>query len=240
MAQNKESYYMVIPSNVWDTDLNPKAILCYGHITVLANKSGYCYANNKYFERVLGISDTTVGRYLNELEGLGLIKRTMIYEKDSKQIKERRIYLNTGIFNSEHSPIFTGEHSPIFTDEQDNNTSNNNTSNNITDDDRLVRIENLYWKKLVPAYPPNRIGNRQHGIKKWLQLEERDMVLAIKNLDRYLNVAGSYVKSLQNYLTERCFAEEWLKAEEETKAKKNDTTKKPDTKKFNGNYDDVD
>ena len=38
--ENKESYYMNIPANVWDTDLSAKAILCYGHVTVLANKMG--------------------------------------------------------------------------------------------------------------------------------------------------------------------------------------------------------
>lgn len=124
-------------------------------------------------------------------------------------------------------------------DKENNNKENTNKISDVSsNDDRLVRIENLYWKKLVPAYPTNRIGNRQHGIKKWLQLEERDMVLAIKNLDRYLKVAGTYVKSLQNYLTERCFAEEWLKAEEETKTKQQNTNNKSiGTKTFTSNYE---
>jgi len=121
------------------------------------------------------------------------------------------------------------------------NTKNRKTKNKNTNSDasRQIRIENLYWKKLVPAYPTNRIGNRQHGLKKWLQLEDKEMVLAIKNLDRYLELAGSYVKTLQNYLNERCFTEEWLRAESETKQKKNNTTNKELTgqKTFKGDYD---
>ena len=232
--ENKESYYMVIPAKVWDTDLNPKAILCYGHITVLANKLGYCFATNAYFMKILNVSDTTLGRYLNQLEKLDLIKRVLIYGEDGKTVIERKIYLNTGTHTGEHSPGLTGEHSPGLTGEQDNTTSNNNTSTNITDASRQTRIENLYWKKLVPAYPTNRTGNRQHALKKWLQLEDKEMVLAIKNLDRYLKLAGSYVKTMQNYLDQRCFTEEWLRAESETKQNKNNTT---DTKTFNGNYD---
>ena len=110
---------MNIPATVWDTELNPKAILCYGHITVLANKGGFCYANNKYFEQKLGVSTTTVGRYLNELEDLGVIKRTLIYAEDGKTVKERRIYLNTAVITSEHSPIITDEQSPEYEDIDD-------------------------------------------------------------------------------------------------------------------------
>ncbi len=217
--KNKEGYYMVIPANVWESNLNPKAILCYGHITVLANKGGFCYANNKYFEKVLDVSTTTVGRYLNQLEDLGFIKRVLIYKEGSKEIEQRKIYLNTGIFTDEHRPIITDEHSPIYTDEQDNSTSNNSTSNNIIDDDVLGKM----FFKLVELYPKNRIGNRQHGLKKFKQLDTNKAKLALVNLKRYLELSGGYVKSLQNYITEECYTEEWLSSEE--KLKKNKTNK---------------
>lgn len=221
---------MNIPATVWDTKLNPKAILCYGHITVLANKGGFCYANNKYFEQKLGVSTTTVGRYLNELEDLGVIKRTLIYAEDGKTVKERRIYLNTAVITSEHSPIITDEQSPIFTHEQDNTTRNNNTSNNIIDDDILGKI----FFKIVELYPKNRVGNRQHGLRKFKQLDINQAKLAATNLKRYLKVAGQYVKSLQNYIDQECYSEAWLKAEEETKRK--NTSKTDNTKTFSGNY----
>ena len=103
--ENKESYYMNIPANVWDTDLSAKAILCYGHVTVLANKNGFCYANNKYFERVLKVSTSTLSRYLNELESLGLIRREVTYKPDSKEVHQRRIYMNIPVITNEQTPI---------------------------------------------------------------------------------------------------------------------------------------
>jgi len=234
--KNKESYYMVIPANVWDSDLNAKAILCYGHITVLANKGGFCYANNNYFEKVLDVSTTTVGRYLNELEDLGLIKRSMIYREGTKEIEQRRIYLNTGIITDEYTPIITDEQTPIITDEQDNTTSNNNTSNNIIDVPSEDDIKGKMFFKLVDMYPKNRIGNRQHGLKKFKQLDIHKAKLALVNLNRYLAVAEGYVKSLQNYITEDCYTEDWLAGEEKLKKNKNNPVKGIDTKDFDTNY----
>lgn len=234
--KNKEGYYMVIPANVWDSDLSAKAILCYGHITVLANKGGFCYANNKYFEKVLDVSTTTVGRYLNELEKMGLIKRSMIYREGTKEIEQRRIYLNTGIFTDEHRPIIKDEQTPIFTDEQDNTTSNNNTSNNIIDVPSEDDIKGKMFFKLVDMYPKNRIGNRQHGLKKFKQLDIDKAKLALVNLNRYLAVAEGYVKSLQNYITEDCYTEDWLAGEEKLKKNKNNPVKGINTKDFDTNY----
>lgn len=230
----KQSYYMVIPASVWESNLDEKSILLYGHIATLANKSGYAYANNGYFEKVLKISTTTLGRKLNQLEQAGVIKRKLIYDTDNKTVKERRIYLNTAISTDEHRAIVTGEHRAIDTGEQDNNTSNNNTSiNNI--DDVLGKI----FFKLVDMYPKNRVGNRQHGLKKFKELDIEQAKLALKNLNRYLDVANGYVKSLQNYITEECWSEAWLKAEEETKRNKAHKTIKQDTKTFQSNYGDV-
>ena len=233
--KNKEGYYMVIPASVWESNLNPKAILCYGHITVLSNKGGFCYANNKYFEKVLDASTTSVGRYLNQLEDLGLIKRVLIYKEGSKEIEQRKIYLNTGIFTDEHSPIITEEHSPIITHEQDNNTSNNNTSNNIIDDDVLGKM----FFKLVELYPKNRIGNRQHGLKKFKKLDIDKAKLALVNLKRYLELSGGYVKSLQNYIEQECYTEDWLASEEKLKKNKTNKNEPVGQKTFKGDYGNI-
>lgn len=99
-----------------------------------------------------------------------------------------------------------------------------------------TNIDDAYGKiffRIVDAYPANRIGNRQHGLKKFKNLTMDEAKLAATNLKRYLAVAGEFVKSLQNYIDQKCFAEDWLKAEEETKRKKLDKT---NTKTFNKNY----
>lgn len=216
----EQSYYMIIPSEVWDAEISAKAMILYGHISVLANKQKYCFAGNDYFETVMKMSQSTLNRCFKELEDLQLIRREVIYKEGSKEIEQRKIFLNIGIIKNEYSPIIKNEYAPIITDDLDNITRDNNTRDNITDDERLTLIKNLFWKKLVPLYPINRIGNRQHAEKKWLQLEPKDMKLAIKNINRYLELVDGYVKSLQNYLTEKCFTEEWLTEEERNKIKK--------------------
>jgi hypothetical protein len=105
-----------------------------------------------------------------------------------------------------------------------------------------IRDRDFYGKiyfKIVDAYPQNRIGNRQHGLKKFNSLSKEDAKLAAVNLKRYLAVAGGYVKSLQNYIAEGCFTEDWLKAEEQTKVKKASITTKPNTKTFTQDYDNI-
>ena len=46
------------------------------------------------------------------------------------------------------------------------------------------------------------------------RLTKEEAKLAAKNLKRYLKVAGTFTKSLQNYIDEKCFTESWLQAEE--------------------------
>tara|TARA_R110001632_G_scaffold33694_2_gene86421 strand:+ start:516 stop:1262 length:747 start_codon:yes stop_codon:yes gene_type:complete len=98
-----------------------------------------------------------------------------------------------------------------------------------SDDD----IKGKIFFKIVELYPKNRIGNRQHGLKKFKQLDINQAKLAAVNLKRYLTIAGAYVKSLQNYIDEACYSEEWISGEEETKSKKTTIT---NTKDFDTNY----
>ena len=230
--KQRQGYYMVIPAKVWDTELSEKAILTYGHISVLVKKEGYCYANNSYFMKKLKVKVSSIKRYLNELEDERLIKRVIIYEEDSKIIKERRIYLmDQPGFIDEPSPGITDEPSPGFTDGPDNNTRNNNTSNNIIDDNK-----GKIFFRIVEAYPKNRIGNRQHGLKKFNELDMDQCKLAAKNLKRYLKLTEGYNKSLQNYIAEECFTEKWLQAKQKNKSKKGGSNYIDTTHNFNGEY----
>lgn len=101
----------------------------------------------------------------------------------------------------------------------DSNTDNN--TNNNTDIDTA---KGKVFFKIVDRYPKNRVGNRQHGLKKFKKLDTEQCKLALKNLQRYLDIAGPYVKSLQNYIDEECFSEEWLSAEERNKSQKTNKT----------------
>ena len=116
--------------------------------------------------------------------------------------------------------------------DKDNNTKRLINKEDNIDDDILGKI----FFKIVELYPKNRIGNRQHGLRKFKQLDIDQAKLAATNLKRYLKVAGEYVKSLQNYIEQECYSEAWLKAEEKTKTKKASITDNK-TKIFNTNYE---
>jgi len=211
---NEQSYYMNIPAEVWDSEISAKAMILYGHISVLSNKKKYCYATNGYFEKVMKCSVSTITRCLKELEDIQIISRENIYKDNTKHIEMRKIFLNIGIVKNEHRPVVKNEHRSIVTDDQDNTTSNNNINNNtiLGDNDYYGKI----YFKIVDGYPKNRIGNRQHGLKKFKTLSKANAKLAAINLKRYLNCVSEprYIKSLQNYIVEECWSEDWLSAEE--------------------------
>lgn len=118
----------------------------------------------------------------------------------------------------------------------DNNTDNNTNNNTILDVPSEDDIKGKMFFKLVDMYPKNRIGNRQHGLKKFKNLDIDKAKLALVNLNRYLAVAEGYVKSLQNYITEECYTEDWLAGEEKLKKNKNNPVKGINTKDFDTNY----
>lgn len=83
-----KSYYAVIPAYVrYDKDLSSTAKLLYAEITALCNEKGYCWATNKYFVELYGISDRQVQRILKLLLDKHYIK--IIIEQNTK----RKIYV---------------------------------------------------------------------------------------------------------------------------------------------------
>lgn len=116
-----------------------------------------------------------------------------------------------------------------------NNTKNkDNTNIDVPSEDD---IKGKIFFKIVERYPKNRIGNRQSVLKHFKKLSIKECKLSLVNLNRYLEHAGGYVKSLSNYVTQECYSEEWLAAEETNKNKKTDIN---NTKTFKGNYDNID
>ena len=89
--ESKNNYYAIIPATVrYNKDLKPNEKLLYGEITALANRYGYCYAQNRYFAELYNVSIETVSRWLSHLQKLGFIK-IEIRRNENKEIIARYI-----------------------------------------------------------------------------------------------------------------------------------------------------
>lgn len=84
------NYYAVIPANVrYDNELRANEKLLYGEISALANRTGECWATNRYFADLYGVSTESVGQWLRSLKRRGYIRTRIEYE--GKEVKARYI-----------------------------------------------------------------------------------------------------------------------------------------------------
>lgn len=150
----KPNFYGIMPANVrYDKNLKPMEKILYTEITALSNKEGYCFASNSYFGELYEVNKKTVSTWVNNLEKQGYIKIVLIYKQGTKEITERRIYINQKVSpvnkNVDTYPQKNGEVSikksigypqkngdPIHKKMEDNNTSiilqDDVVNNNIT------------------------------------------------------------------------------------------------------------
>ena len=77
------NYYAIIPACVrYDNRLKPNEKLLYSEITALSNKTGLCFATNKYFADLYEVEIETISRWIRHLKDLGYI---------STRSEERRV-----------------------------------------------------------------------------------------------------------------------------------------------------
>lgn len=138
MNEEIPNYYAVIPAEVrYDKKLKDKAKLLYGEISALCNKDGTCWASNSYFANLYGLRKETISRLLSCLEQQGYIKINIEYDKNSKQVKRRLIYLLTKtsipLLTEKSRGIDEKVKEGIDKKVKENNTSINNTINILID-----------------------------------------------------------------------------------------------------------
>lgn len=120
----KKSYFAVIPADVrYDKKLIPNAKLLYGEITALCNEKGYCWAGDKYFAELYGVSKTTIQNWVKSLVDRKYIYKKIIYKDGTKEILYRYIKILA-------YPTQENLHTPTQENLRDNNTLFNNTFNN--------------------------------------------------------------------------------------------------------------
>lgn len=149
MNEMQRAYFSVIPANVrYDTTIPANAKLLYGEITALCNQHGYCWATNEYFAKQYGVHKKTISDWISKLQKGGYVWSILVYKENSKEVKERRLYIipppsNHGEGGSENTDTYPSKHgegrseitdTPIHQNTEENNTSFNNTLNNTYED----------------------------------------------------------------------------------------------------------
>lgn len=88
------SFYAIITGPVLDCmELSDAAKLLYGRITSLADRSGYCWASNRYLAEISRCGERTVSRNLAKLEELGFICTDMETTGEKRTTRGRRIFV---------------------------------------------------------------------------------------------------------------------------------------------------
>ena len=87
----KPNYYAIIPAEVRYSNIKPHAKLLYGEITALSSKEGYCFATNRYFANLYGVTKNTISNWVSQLKDAGFVNVEII--KKGEEIIQRRITL---------------------------------------------------------------------------------------------------------------------------------------------------
>ncbi len=136
------NYYAVIPAIVrYDTDLKANEKLLYGEITALANKNGYCNANNAYFAGLYKKHKDTISDWISNLCKKEYIKIELIKDTSGK-VLERRIYIaNTCRGIGENAEGYRQKHlEGIGENTEENNTSINNKKEKEEEFKKIVKF----------------------------------------------------------------------------------------------------
>ena len=100
MVKENPSYYAIIPASVRYSNIKANAKLLYGEISALSNKHGFCFATNRYFANLYGVSKNTISVWIKELKEHEFIS-VKIVRGDNKEIIKRLI----GITKNDDTPI---------------------------------------------------------------------------------------------------------------------------------------
>ena len=135
------SYYAIMPANIrYHPSLTFAEKVLYCEITALASKEGYCWATNKYFALLYGVSTRTITRWITKLHDLGFIAIENEYLSGTQALDKRKISIVTSGMSTPddkdvQAPHDTNVDTPLDIDVQsppDRNVAHNNIKINTT------------------------------------------------------------------------------------------------------------
>ena len=182
------NYYAILTAEVrYDKRLSSSEKLFFAEVTALSNKTGKCWASNKYFAELYGVSKSTVSGWARHLCECGYID--MDYQYDGKQIKKRFISVNnpSGIhlFEGGYSENQKGGIQNIeqgYSEKGKGNTTRYNTTSSNTYSQRIIDtvsdIDQIEDKNVVLAchlwhdvnsLQPNNKTTQRAKVKTWAE-----------------------------------------------------------------------
>lgn len=95
--KEKPTYYAILTADVrYSTKLKANEKLLFAEITALTQKDGTCWASNKYFAELYGVSTVSISGWITNLVKHGFISRSMTYKDGTKEIDKRYIKILVG------------------------------------------------------------------------------------------------------------------------------------------------
>jgi len=148
------NYYSILTADIrYDTKLSWFEKVLYSEISALTNKTGECWASNKYFADVFAQSERTITRSISMLKELGYLQLKL--EFDGKAITKRTITIAKPLDNNVSTPIDKNVSTPIdknvYTPIDKNGDYNTTSKTNITSININRDIEDftVFWKSLL-------------------------------------------------------------------------------------------
>ena len=183
----KPNYYAIIPAEVrYNEKLTANSKLLFGEITALTNKTGVCWANNKYFAELYSVDKKTVSRWIHQLQEEGYLDIVMEYNKETKQITKRSMKITTS--TPMDKIVGGGQKDPQGRDKnvQDNIYNNNNKNNIKKNTATLKKVTDfrddyiLAYDHIIKLFHERNIPKNNDMKIKWLDVirlcDEKDKV----------------------------------------------------------------
>ena len=222
---DRPSYWAVIPATVrYDPDLPPNAKLLYGEITALSGAQGYCYAQNRYFSALFGLSDRSVCRLLAALAKGGYLRTDVLRDPATNAVRERRLY---AVYGQGDEPAPPDHFAGTPPDKNDGTPPDKNGGENNTSIEYIPPIvpqkgdgKKTRKNKSTPAWKPERFEkfwayyprheDRVAAVRAWDRLKPDDATLAAMGqaLERQKATPGWPAPYACRYLSHRRWEDE--------------------------------
>lgn len=180
--EDKPSYYSILPANVrYDKNLKANEKLLYSEITSLCNKSGICYASNKYFSELYEVDLATISRWINNLINNNYLN--VSYQKD-----------NTRLLTIKSMPI-DEKINTLLTKKSNIIINNNNKDNNK---EEIIKEESIfdYYQDKIGDLTPSQYEELNNLLNKYNEDRIKESIdIAYNNKVNNFNYIKSVIKN---------------------------------------------